>query len=89
MWRFKEFCGLPIVHGTIDGTQVYIQKLKGLFVIDFFHRSQKLYNMKLQVVINYKKKFKDIFIKIPWFGSYASQTCIKNYTCGPILIRTQ
>jgi len=41
MWRFEKLCCLPVVHGTIDVTQVHVQKLKGLFVIDYFSYKSK------------------------------------------------
>jgi hypothetical protein len=40
-WMFKELCGLLIIHGTIDVTQVHIQKLKRFFVVDYFSYKSK------------------------------------------------
>jgi hypothetical protein len=33
---------LPVVHGPIDVTQVHIQKLKGLFIVDYFSYKSKV-----------------------------------------------
>jgi hypothetical protein len=62
MIGFKEFCNLPTVHGTIDVTHIHIFKLKGRCVIEYFSYKYKAYNMKFQVVVNHKKKFKNAFV---------------------------
>lgn len=47
MVGFKNWCGLPYVHGVIEYTQIHIQKPKGVFVIGYFSYKSKVHNIQL------------------------------------------
>jgi hypothetical protein len=53
MVGFKNICGLPLIYGAIDYTQIHIQKLKAACATNFFPMS-KGHNMQLQVVVNHE-----------------------------------
>lgn len=57
MVGFKNICGLPLIYGAIDYTQIHIQKLKVACATKFFPMS-KGHNMQLQVVVNHENIFK-------------------------------
>ncbi len=58
----RELCELPTIHGLIDVTQIHMFKPKGQHVVEYFSYKSKVYNMQFQVVINYQKKFRNVFI---------------------------
>jgi len=45
MLEFKELCGLPSVHGTIDNTHISIYKPKFDFVKDYYFHKTKGYQV--------------------------------------------
>jgi len=47
MTSFHDLCSLLIIHGTIDVTQVQIQKPKRFCVVDYYSYKSKTYNMQL------------------------------------------
>jgi N-acetyl-gamma-glutamylphosphate reductase len=59
---FRELCELLAIHGSINVTQIHMFKSKGQRVTEYFSYKSKAYNMQFQVVINYQKKFKDVFV---------------------------
>ncbi len=48
MVGFKNICGLPLIYGAIDYTQIHIQKLEATCATNFFPTSQKV------TICNYK-----------------------------------
>ncbi len=55
---FKELCGFRLICGAIDCMHMYIKKLIGAFVINYFS-----YNMQiLQILVDYEKRFQDILV---------------------------
>jgi hypothetical protein len=48
MRKFKDWCGLFIVHGTIDGIHSVIMKPYGPFVDDYYYYKSGGYIMVLQ-----------------------------------------
>jgi hypothetical protein len=45
MISFHDLCNLLIIHGTIDVTQVQIQKLRRFCVVDYYSYKSTTYNM--------------------------------------------
>jgi hypothetical protein len=46
MVKIKESYGLPLIHDTIDATQIHLQKPKGeIFVVDYYSFKSKGYNI--------------------------------------------
>jgi len=43
MFRFKSLCGLPIIHGTLDGTHFPIAKHVGIFNEDYYYHINEGY----------------------------------------------
>jgi hypothetical protein len=62
MAKFKNFFGIPSFHKTIDITKIHVQKPQ---TIDYFSFKSKGYNMQLQIIVDYHKKIKDIFVEMP------------------------
>jgi hypothetical protein len=62
MAKFKNFCGIPSFHKTIDITQIHVQKPQ---TVDYFSFKSRGYNMQLQIVVDYHNKIQDIFVKMP------------------------
>jgi hypothetical protein len=45
MVGFKDFCGLPLVHGAINATQIHLHKPMGQrFAIDYYYFKLKRYS---------------------------------------------
>jgi hypothetical protein len=92
MWRFEELCCLLVVHGTIDVTQVHIQKLKALFVIDYFSYKSKA----LQHETTSSNQLQEEVQGHLHQNAMVHEQCLDlvhlnlalKTTCGPILIRT-
>jgi hypothetical protein len=61
MIGFKDFFGLPSVHGTIDVMQVHIYKPKSPYVGDYYFFKLKANNMQFQAIVDLKK-FHDTFV---------------------------
>jgi hypothetical protein len=62
MVGFKNICGLPLIYGAIDYTQIHIQKPEGACATNFFSYKSKGHNMQLQVVVNHEKHFQNVFV---------------------------
>lgn len=43
MFRFKSLCGLPIIHGTLDGTHFPIAKHVDIFNEDYYYHINEGY----------------------------------------------
>ncbi len=60
MTGFKDFYGLPLIHGAINATHIHLQKPKGqCFVVDYY-----FFKLKRHITFNYKQLWitKDDFI---------------------------
>jgi hypothetical protein len=66
MARFKELCGLLLIHGTINVTLINLKKPRGeIFVAnDYYSFKYKGYNIQMQEVVNHHRRFYDIFVSI-------------------------
>lgn len=62
MIGFRKFCNLLTIHGTIDITQIHVFKPKGQHVAEYLSYKSKVYNMQFQTIVDYKKKFRIIFV---------------------------
>ncbi len=60
MLEFKELCGVPSVHGTINGTHISISKSKLDFAKDYYFHKTRGYPVVAQDVVDARKKFIDI-----------------------------
>jgi hypothetical protein len=49
-------CGLPNVHGAIDGTHIQIFKPKTTFLQDYYYQKIRDYSIVAQAIINSLKK---------------------------------
>jgi hypothetical protein len=55
---FKDFCGMSLVHGTIDATQIHVQKTKAkVFATNFYSFKSKGYIIHMQDVVDHQKRF--------------------------------
>jgi hypothetical protein len=45
MFRFKSLCGLPSIHGTLDGTHFPIVKHVGIFNEDYNYHNNEGYTI--------------------------------------------
>jgi hypothetical protein len=58
MARFKDFYDMPSVHGTIDATQIHVQKSKAkIFVTNFYSFKSKGYIIHMEDVMDHRKSF--------------------------------
>ncbi len=62
MEGIKELSNLPSIQGAIDVVQIHIQKLKAIFVGDYYTFKSKAYSLHLQAIVDHKKRFLDIFV---------------------------
>jgi hypothetical protein len=53
MEHFQQLCGLPSVHGAIDGTHIQIFKPKTTFLEDYYYHKIGGYSVVAQTIINY------------------------------------
>jgi hypothetical protein len=45
---FKDFYGMLLIHGTIDATQIHVQKLKAqVFATNYYSFKSKDYNIQM------------------------------------------
>jgi hypothetical protein len=58
-------CGLPSVHGAIDGTCIQISKPKTIYLEDYYYHKIGGYSIVVQTIIDCKKKFIDICVGLP------------------------
>lgn len=61
MEELKTWCGFPNVQGANDGTQISIMKPFAYFEDYYYHKVGE-YNVVAQAIINFKKKFIDVFV---------------------------
>jgi len=55
---FKDFCGMPLVHGAMDATQIHVQKSKAkVFTIDFYSFKSKGQSFKCKLLWTTKRRF--------------------------------
>ncbi len=54
---FQKLCALPNVMGAIKDTHIFVSKLYGAFLEDYFYHKTRGYNIGVQVVVDIKKKF--------------------------------
>jgi hypothetical protein len=55
---FKDFCGMLSIHGTIDATQIHVQKSKvKIFATNFYSFKLKGYITHKQDVVDHQKRF--------------------------------
>lgn len=63
MNEFEEFCSLPGVARAIDGTHMHIRK-PYVGLEDYFYFKTSGYNMKVQAVVDRRKRFVDLVVAI-------------------------
>jgi hypothetical protein len=57
MENFKQWCGLPNMHKTIDGIHIIIFKpIKFILQYYYYHRTNK-YSIVFQIIVDYNKTF--------------------------------
>jgi hypothetical protein len=71
MLDFKSWCGMPSVQGAIDCTHIAISK-PPTFPEDYWYYKTRAYSMVVQVVVDAKKLFTNIYVGLP--GSVVMQT---------------
>ncbi len=62
MEEFMKLCALPSV---IIGTHFSILKPQRAFVEDYYYHKTHGYNLMAQCVVDYNKKFIDVFVGLP------------------------
>ncbi len=77
MFRFKSLCGLPIIHGTLDGTHFPTTKHVGIFNEDYYYHINEGYTTICQVIVNHMKLFIGLFVAFFGFTNYNSQVLCK------------
>jgi len=55
MTKFRNCCGMPLVHGVINDTHIYIAKLKSPFQEDYYHFKTSGYSMVAQMMVDIGK----------------------------------
>lgn len=65
MREFEAWCRIPSVYGAIDGSHVASLKPAGLDAGDYYCYKKKTYSIFLQVVVDVKKRFMDLFVELP------------------------
>jgi hypothetical protein len=60
----KIWCGFPSVQGANDGTHISIVK-HVLFFEDYYYHKSCGYSSVAHVVVDYKKRFIDVFVGLP------------------------
>jgi hypothetical protein len=65
---FKDLYGMPLVHGATDAMQIHVQKMNAqIFVTNFLSFKSKGYNIQMQIIMDHRKKFQDVYVGIPGF----------------------
>lgn len=64
MEAFKDYCGLPGIIGTIDGTHFSISK-PSHFPEDYYYFKSNGYSIVCQAVVDHEKRFLDLFVGLP------------------------
>jgi hypothetical protein len=62
MESFKQWCGLPNVHGAMDGNHIIIYEPQTLFPKDYYYHKIGNYSIVVQAIINCNKKFTDLCV---------------------------
>jgi RNase H-fold protein (predicted Holliday junction resolvase) len=65
MASFKDWCGLPSIHGAINYTHIHIQKPTGAFVVNYFSYKSKVHIKQLQAIVDHDKRFCNVFVGLP------------------------
>ncbi len=65
MESFKLWCGLPNVHGAIDGTHILISKLQIFLPHGYYFHKTWSYSIVVQPIINCNKKFLHLYVGLP------------------------
>ena len=76
MEHFKQLCGLPSVLGKIDGNHIQVEKPWCPHVVDYFNK-RKVHFVQLQGIVNYKRRFIDIFVGLS--GSYSDNRVLRRF----------
>lgn len=63
MNEFKAWCGLPNVHGAINGMHISIVKSSS-YPRNYYYHKINGYNVMAQVVVDCKKKFTNFFVNL-------------------------
>jgi hypothetical protein len=74
MLEFKQWCGMPSVHGAIDCTHIAISK-PSLFPEDYYYFKTGSYSMVAQAIVDCRKQFIDISVGLP--GSVNDQRILR------------
>lgn len=65
MNEFKGYCGMPSIHGAIDGCHIPIVKPPRNNARDYFCYKTKGSNILLQGVVDKRSRFLDVFVGLP------------------------
>jgi hypothetical protein len=65
MENFKQCCGLPNMHKTIDGTHITIFKPIIFFLQDYYYCTTSKYSIVVQVIVDCNKTFVDVCVGLP------------------------
>jgi hypothetical protein len=65
MEQFRHWCGLPCVQGAIDNTHISITKPIEPYAKDYYYLKTRKYSMVLQVVVEFNKRFTNIYVGLP------------------------
>ncbi len=65
MEGFKNWCGIPIVQGAIDGIHISIVKPTS-YVENYYYHKTYGYSIVAQMIINCNKKFTNVFVNLLW-----------------------
>jgi hypothetical protein len=75
MFRFKSLCGLPIIHGTLDGTHFVVAKHVGIFNEDYYYHNNEVYATICKVIVNHMKLFIGLFVAFFGFTNNSQVLC--------------
>jgi hypothetical protein len=75
MENFKQWCGLLNVHGAIDNTHIIIYKPITPFHEDYYHHKTSDYSIQVQVVVDFNKKFLELYVGFPGNVDNAKVLC--------------
>jgi hypothetical protein len=62
MHEFKDWCGLPNIHGAIGRTHIAICKPSKPFVEDYYYHKSGGYSVVAQAMVDCNKQFLDLFV---------------------------